>query len=200
MALSDRWTGSNIWAYIHGVTRTSRRAAWAAVLLVPLALVAATQTAGTEVEAGKAGAVAEPDYAFGSWTEPDVCVLDQTDGMPVTEAVEAFSEVPVSLEVRDSCAGDQTVVVLVIEDETADWAASTETSAVGEPEGEAWLRLNVAHDQAEESWRQLLVHELGHAVGLAHTAKYSVMNVSLVYQLDGLTPADVAVLEALYGQ
>lgn len=163
------------------------------------AAVTVAAAAATATSPGKTATAAVPDYTFGAWPEPRLCVLDQTDDMPVAEAAAAFEGTPVTFDVRDQCAGRPTVVVLTVEDPTAEWAASTDTRGLGATQGEVWLRANTHHDQPRESWRSLLVHELGHTVGLDHTHRHSVMNTDLIYDLDdGLTQTDRAVLDALY--
>jgi hypothetical protein len=186
-----------------------RRIVIAVALAALIAALVATVSAGSGPTAAKAAHTAVPQYWLGYWPgNPTLCVLDQTGGLPVAEAVAAFDDTVVGLEVREGCGETETIIVFLNPEPNDDYAAYTNPAEDGhydadglwEMAGVVWMSVYKDHyKMTRDDWQKLLIHEMGHAVGLAHTARHdSIMNVNRIYQLDGLTETDLAVLDRLY--
>lgn len=166
--------------------------------LAALVLVAGRDEAHTDPEPA--------DYnTQGRWpgTDPLVCVLDETHGFPVVQAAAEFGDLPVTFVVETDCTGYVNVVRIVtiinVEDGNAGWFRAERRSDGLYASATIWLNVGQAFRLDPHDWRMVLVHELGHAAGLAHTHEAdSVMDPLDYAGQDGLTETDRGQIEQLY--
>lgn len=185
--------------------RLQRRPLVLAVLglsVMLVAIMAALVSSAADVQADSPMRVA--DYnTLGRWpgTDPTVCLEDHTGGFPVGAAAGEFAGV-FEFVVADECTEHEHVVTVVTINDPgmsnsawfdAEWARPGVYES-----GE--IRLNVAQGFRMDptGWRAVLVHELGHAAGLAHTYEGESIMHPLLYAERHLTEVDLAQIAELY--
>lgn len=184
-----------------------------------IAYLAAVAVAAVSVFTGLADATANgndpapvADYNTGGrWptSMTELCIEDKTHGFPVAEAAKDFDGL-VDMKVQADCTGEPFIVHVITADEPGQkWMGKFSAYYVNDDEQarvyrDGWIQLNIgrAYRIDADDWRVVLIHELGHAVGLGHAdAGYSVMDPSrAMYQNRHLTETDREQIRAIYGK
>lgn len=193
------------------MNRLGRAIAAIAVLCVAaVSVVAATNSPAV----GKDTAIALPQYVEGYWPdEPQLCIVDRTDGMPVAEAVAQYEATNVDMVMGDGCtAGAVEVKVMAV---PLLWCKGPNGCHRRGPDSvrddqDLWVHsagaeitLSTERDLTDQQWLGVVVHEFGHLVGLSHTNRRdSVMRRGSEGAANNghheLTETDIAVINELY--
>lgn len=193
------------------MNRLSRAIAGLAVLsIAAVSVVAATSSPA----AGKSAEVVTPQYVKGYWPgEPQLCIGDLTEGLPVAEAVAQFDATNVDMAVSPDCDPDSIAVPVFTGDLDADQGPNgryTRGASSFRDHADLWVHspgasitLDARRDLTGQQWLGVIAHELGHLVGLSHTNRLdSVMRRGSEGAADNgqhaLTATDVAVINDLY--
>lgn len=164
-----------------------------AALVSSAAEVQAEPTAGRQVDT-----LRTYDYNDARQWQPsmdELCIQNEAAGFPVLSAAAEFSAY-VPMTVRDDCADAAHVVYVQLVND-ADWPNSAWFDSTRDEDGYVTagrIRLNVAQAfrLSPDGWRSILIHELGHALGLGHPdhGAHSIMDPIDYADHDGLTELD----------
>lgn len=165
-----------------------------------LVVLAVLYALGARDVAAHTSELAPADYNGWPAVTAPLCLEDHTGGFPVREAAAEFAGL-VDVVVADDCAGYASRVWVITRTSEESWAGWY-NSPNAERAGAALISLNLsqAYRLDTHGWRMLLVHEIGHALGLEHPPAHvdSVMEPTGYDDHYGLTPTDRSQLQELY--
>lgn len=190
-----------------------------AVLLLTCVLV---MPGATAVErAGKSYEVALPQYIQGYWPgdDPTLCILDLTYGeYPVTDAVTQYDDVDgIDMHVTSrmvACLPGEAIVRVVATDVDLPcgevhgcWVRGPDAFLDADglwmhaPSGGYIALDSTIRDRGtDDHWTTLVAHEIGHALGLGHTARQDSLMHDSISSGDAVTATDIAVLNDRYSR